>query len=199
MPPRRFSPHPSRVELTTELREAATIAEQKAAQAREAYFFDHPELATGDQDPDVFFREVVASEAEIASVLAPLFERFDQRAEQRARLVKAAQYLSPAILTQRLLSGIAGTSDERYSDFRASVVAFHDDYQRFFTQRLMEGELVSASDLEKLPRFAYRAEPRSVASIALPLGTLLIMTIALVAIALPRYPKCPVTAEASQA
>ncbi|NIP70532.1 MAG: hypothetical protein GTO04_15525, partial [Planctomycetales bacterium] len=40
-------PPPSRVELTTELRQASKEVEEEAAEAREQYYFDHPEYAEG--------------------------------------------------------------------------------------------------------------------------------------------------------
>lgn len=46
---------PSRVNLTTELREATEAADREAAAARDRYFFDHPEMQTGEMDTRAYF------------------------------------------------------------------------------------------------------------------------------------------------
>lgn len=191
-------PAPSRVELTTELREAATLAEQRAAEAREAYFFDHPDLAAGEQDPEVYFREVVASERDIESALAPLLEAFQRRRAERDRLIGTLQYLSPAVVTQRVLTRIAGTDDERYAEFRRQVIAFHQDYAGFFIDRLEAESIVRAADFEQIPRFQFQARDNLLGHIALPLTSMAALTLALIALALPQYRRYPVTQEATQ-
>ena len=69
-------PAPSRVALTTELREAASEADERAAEAREQYFFDHPEMVDGDVDQEIFFRQVALSEQDIGASVEPAARRF---------------------------------------------------------------------------------------------------------------------------
>ena len=88
-------PAPSRVELTTEMREASSKAEKEAAEAREAYFFDHPDLSDAGASDD-FFLQVLATEAAVERSVAHLVEAFDVQAEKREAMVSMLQFLSPA-------------------------------------------------------------------------------------------------------
>ncbi len=190
-------PAPSRVELTTELREAATIAEEQAAQAREDFFFDHPDLVSIDQDPEIYFREVQRSEAQIAAALAPLLSEFDSAAGRRAELVNWLQYLSPAIVAQRVFAQLAGTDEARFDQFRRQVVGFHAQYQQFFAIPLAAGATMSGEQLGTRPAFEFAAHRASWSDFALPFGSLLMTTLALIAFAFPRLSRYPVTPEAA--
>lgn len=184
-------PAPSRVVLTTELREAASEAEQNAAAAREAYFFDHPELAAGGEAPGAFFREVLASEAAIEQSIQPLLEAFESQAAKRASVVDALKYMSPAILTQQALTAIAGTDDARYADFRRQVREFHQNYRAFFAERLLADQPMTAADLKRMPEFEFAESSAYDRAIAAALA-LLLFSLALVAGALRLYRRYPV-------
>lgn len=184
-------PAPSRVTLTTELREAASEAEQNAAEAREAYFFDHPELTEGDEAPGAFFREVLASETAIERSIAPLLDAFESQAAERAGVVDALKYLSPAILTQQALARIAGTEDERYAAFRRQVLEFHQGYRGFFADRLLADQPVTSADLAGLPAFDF-AEPDDDDRVTGAALALLLFSTVLIVAALRRYRHYPI-------
>jgi len=50
-----FAP-PSRVTLTTELREASEAADRAAAADRDQYFFDHPDMQGGEMDTSAYYQ-----------------------------------------------------------------------------------------------------------------------------------------------
>ncbi len=185
-------PAPSRVTLTTELREAASEAEQNAAEAREAYFFDHPELTEGDAAPGAFFREVLASEAAIERSIAPLLESFERQAGERSRVVDTLKYLSPAILTQQALSGIAGTEDQRYAAFRQQVRDYHSDYRALFAARLLADQPMNSDALKRIPQFVLAEPADGKVRVAATLLALLSFSLVLVIAALRRYRHYPV-------
>jgi ABC-2 type transport system permease protein len=182
-------PAPSRVTLTTELREAATEAEQQAAEAREAYFFDHPELGD-EQAPGAFFREVLASEMAIESRIDPLLDDFERQSRDRAGVVNALQYLSPAIVAQQALTAQAGTDEARYERFRQQVREFHSVYRSFFADRMLADQIMNATDVEAIPVFRFEETHGRwpVAAIA----ALLVITLLLAALSLRRYRSYPV-------
>lgn len=185
-------PAPSRVTLTTELREAASQAEERAAAAREQYFFDHPELAGNAQEPGAFFREVLVSEAEISTSIAPLLDDFERQARQRTRVVDTLQFLSPAILAQRSLTAIAGTDDARFIAFQARVRDYHADYQEFFGRRLLADQAMTAAAMEAIPVFEFREATGLSTQLGAPLTVLLLFSLLLVAAALLRFRRYPV-------
>ena len=182
-------PAPSRVSLTTELREAASEAEERAAAAREQYFFDHPDMAGGDVDQEVFFREVAASEADIARSIEPQLAEFQRQAEQQARLVGRLKYLSPALLADHLFAAIAGTDRQYHEAFRRATFEFHSTWREFFVSRLRNDQPMTVNAWQSLPVFDYR--PPDLFSrgetLTNPLLTLLILVILVVVVALVRY------------
>ncbi len=182
-------PAPSRVALTTELREAATEADERAAEAREAYMFDHPEMVEGDVDQEIFFRQVALSEQDIAASIAPQLEAFEAQAERQAALMKWLKFSSPALLANDAFAALAGADRAYHAAFRAAVLEYHQRWQAFFLEPLMREQLLTAEDWANLPAFDYQPPRRYLpnSAINLPLVVLLVLGVALVAAGLAKY------------
>lgn len=148
-------PAPSRVELTTEMREATEIADQEAAESREAFFFDHPEMAGASANTDQFFLQVLATDSAVEKATQPLLEEFELQAARRQQVVDLLQFISPAIMTQNALNAISGTGTERFADFVDQMLTFHENWRDFFTDRVLKGELMTSAEFEKIPAFEY--------------------------------------------
>jgi ABC-2 type transport system permease protein len=148
-------PAPSRVELTTEMREATEIADQEAAESREAFFFDHPEMVGGDANADQFYLQVLATDSAVERAVQPLLEEFSLQAERRQGVVDLLQFSSPAIMTQNALNTISGTGSERFADFTDQVLAFHENWRGFFTNRIVKGTQMTAAEFDEIPVFVY--------------------------------------------
>ena len=149
-------PAPSRVELTTEMREASSRAQEDAAEAREAFFFDHPDMTDAGANTEDFFVQVLSTDAAVERAVKHLAEEFETQADKRQNMVKLLQYLSPAILTQEALSVVSGTNTDRFDDFAKQTLAFHDDWRSFFSRKITKGEKMSAADFDAIPAFTYR-------------------------------------------
>lgn len=152
-------PAPSRVELTTEMREATEIADQESAESREAFFFDHPEMVGGDANADQFFLQVLATDSAVERAVQPLMAEFDSQAGNRQQVVDLLQYTSPAIMTQNALNAVSGTGTERFTDFVEQVLTFHEDWRDFFTSRVIKGEQMSASEFDEIPTYTHQPLP----------------------------------------
>ncbi|MCU0759236.1 MAG: DUF3526 domain-containing protein [Steroidobacteraceae bacterium] len=186
---------PSRVELTTELREATEAADREAAADRDQYFFDHPEMQGGEMDRTAYFQSVARTEASISKAMAPLLERFEVQALRQQGLVEVLQYLSPATLAWQSLTALAGSDGARHREFRAQAVAFQGGWSEFFASRLMRGASLGPADYAALPRFRF-AEPATasvLARVALPLAVLALLVALLAWLALRRLRRLPVT------
>lgn len=172
---------PSRVHLTTELREATEAADRDAAAARDQYFFDHPEMQGAQMDTRAYFTSVARSEARISRDMLPLLQAFDDQAARQQRLVALLQYLSPGTLTYQALTTLAGSDGARHREFRAQTLRFHADWTRFFVERLEAGRSLSPADYARLPRFAYveAPAPESLRRVLLPLLVLALAAAAL--------------------
>lgn len=149
-------PAPSRVELTTEMREATEVADQESAESREAFFFDHPEMVGGDANADQFFLQVLATDSAVERAIEPLMEEFGAQAEKRQEVVDLLQYVSPSIMAQNALNAISGTGTERFSDFSEQVVSFHENWRGFFTNRIIKGKRMAAAEFDEIPTFEYK-------------------------------------------
>jgi ABC-2 type transport system permease protein len=182
-------PAPSRVALTTELREAASEADERAADAREAYMFDHPEMVDGDVDQEIFFRQVALSERDIAASIEPEFEAFEAQAQRQAALMKWLKYSSPALLASDAFTALSGTDRTYHAAFRAAVLDYHQSWQAFFIQPLLREELLTAQSWGDLPVFDYQPARRYLqnTAISVPILVLLVLGAVLVVAGLARY------------
>jgi ABC-2 type transport system permease protein len=146
-------PAPSRVALTTELREAASETEARAAAAREQYFFDHPDLSAAEPDQEIYFEAVARSETAISGSIAAALQAFDLQAGKQARLAERWQYLSPALVFQQSLSRLVGSDRDAYVAFRTAAFAHHTRWRQFFITALESGNAMTLADWDRLPRF----------------------------------------------
>ena len=187
-------PAPSRVELTTEMREATEIADQEAAESREAFFFDHPEMAGDNANADQFFLQVLATDSAVERAIEPLMEEFDVQARSRQDIVDLLQYVSPAIMTQNALNAISGTGTERFTDFVDQVLSFHENWRGFFTNRIVKGERMTAAEFDQIPTFGYRSwgVPNVLATTFGPVSGLILFVVILGGWSARRYARYPV-------
>jgi ABC-2 type transport system permease protein len=185
-------PAPSRVALTTEMREATEEADEQAAGAREAFFFDHPEMAGQAGNADAYFLQVLATNAAVERAVAPLLKEFDTQAEKRDAVVETLQYLSPAILTQQALAVISGTDSARFAEFTRQVTRFHARWRGFFQDKIVKGERMTAADFEAIPAFGYTDGGLAWPAVLKPLAALTLVTMLLLGWSAQRLRRFPV-------
>ena len=85
-------PAPSRVELAAQLREATEAADRAAAKDRDRWFFDHPDLRSGEAERAAYYRSVAASERVITDAITPQLSAFESRAAERRALTRRLQW-----------------------------------------------------------------------------------------------------------
>ena len=154
-------PTPSRVEFINTIRRAANDTNSKGREALAAYYEDHPELATGDQEKNLKDRDFIywAVNNEVAQRSEPLLARFDEQLAKQQRLVNRYRFLSPAIITQDALNDIAGTGVERYTRFRRSVERFHEEWKGYFVPKMFQDIKLTSTDYDTYPQFRFLEEP----------------------------------------
>jgi ABC-2 type transport system permease protein len=187
-------PAPSRVALTTEMREATELADKEAAASREAYLFDHPELAGAGANLDGFYIQVLATDAAVEKVVAPIMAEFASQARKREGVVDLLQYTSPAIAAQQALNALVGTGNARFEHFVAHVLKFHSDWRGFFVSKIAKGERMTAADFDAIPSFSYAPPGFDAvrAAVTGPLAFLALAIALLFAWAMRRYARYPV-------
>lgn len=152
-------PAPSRFEFITESRVVQTRVEKDFMKALDKYFYDHAEFApTGAAAEADFLATSLAKNAAIESAMMPLFNRFRGQLAKQDDMVAKVQFVSPAIMMQRILNDASGVSAARYAGFIDQVVVFRQTWTNFFTQRFVSLKPLRPDDYEHFPAFAYEEE-----------------------------------------
>jgi ABC-2 type transport system permease protein len=180
------APSPSRVELTTALRDATDGATEQGNVLLQRYYLDHPELmGAGGADMDNYAARSVAVQEAVEQSMAQTLERFDQRLAVQQSLADRYRFVSPAIVAHAALLDVTGTGAHRYAHFQRLVDDYHATWRAFFFPRIFSRTQLAAADYDALPAFEFREEPtRAVLERMLPgfLGLALpVMVILLVA------------------
>ena len=111
-------PTPSRLALLSEVREVEAETTRDLASLTDRFLTDHPELTVGDEGMPAFFRSAFLANDAARQVTAPIVDGFEQARFARGRALNLAQYLSPAIVAQRLLHQLADADLERQYRFQ---------------------------------------------------------------------------------
>ncbi len=178
-----FHPAPSRVVLTTKLREATDAATRDRQDALAAFMAEHPayaaEAGAGAPDPNVV---AAALQDATERLMAPHYAEFDRRLDAQRRTADRLRLASPALVTHAALLDLAGSGEARYRHFERQFDAFHSTWREFFNSRLLAGRSLTPEDYANLPRFAFEEEPiGSILRRLLPgLGVLVALTLLLI-------------------
>ncbi|MET4683362.1 ABC transporter permease subunit [Brevundimonas faecalis] len=186
-------PAPSRFEFITASRVVQTQVEKDYMKALDKYFYDHAEFAPqGAASEADFLATSLAKNAAVEKAMTPLFNQFRGQLAKQDDMVAQVQFVSPAIMMQRVLNDASGASAARYSGFIDQVVAYRQVWTDHFTRRFVAQTPLRSADYAAFPSFQYREEAvgdlagRSAPSI---LGLLALMTAVMVGAfaALRRY------------
>ncbi len=114
-------PTPSRLAFLSEIRTAQADTNRNLAKVTEGFLMDHPELSVGDDELPSFLRAAFLSNEAARENTQATIEAYDSARSGRDRTVRWAQYLSPAVIAQRLLHLSAGADLGRQHRFQAQV------------------------------------------------------------------------------
>jgi ABC-2 type transport system permease protein len=153
-------PAPSRFDFITASRSEQTVTERNYMAALDRYYYDHVEFAPEGEVND-FLAVTMAKKQAVDEAMAPLYARFRSQLAAQDRAVAQLQYLSPAIMMQRVLNEAAGTSSARYEDFFEQVGTFRERWVEYFTRRFLNEIPLRAADYPDFPAFVYEHEPVS--------------------------------------
>ena len=154
-------PTPSRVAFVSLARSVTNEANAVSDKLMSKYLVDHPELAGAGVDMSDFWTRSLTVQDTIEKVLAPHYTDFERQLEQQQAVITGARVLTPALLVQTALEDLAGTGLPRWQAFRAQTLAFHQQWQAFFIARQVRQQKLTAAEVEAVPTFVFREEPRS--------------------------------------
>jgi ABC-2 type transport system permease protein len=165
------APPPSRPDLVNDMRLAYVRAKDKAPEVLADYYRDHPEYAPDSgTDVDNAFREYWAIQQRADGDMAGAVRRFDAALAAQRRLAGRLQFVSPAILLQRVLDGLSGNNHERFQSFSDQVQHYFDQVQASLTPSMFRSAPLTLAQYDGLPQFRFEEEPlaRQIASVGAP-------------------------------
>ena len=156
-------PVPSRQAFVAEMRVESESAQKMNIDedALATFIADHPEFAENiEGGADWAMARVIRDE--IASrQLAPVVERYTAQRNRQQALIKRLSYLSPTLLTHRVLLDVAGTGTTQQQAHLERVRAFQRAWQAHFVPLLLAKKPFRPADYDDVPRFERFDEPVS--------------------------------------
>ncbi len=149
-------PMPSRTRMVNEMRALKAASSKKQDAILASYLRDHPEYAQQDTAKYSYWHRYMASQKVLKQELEPLLNTYENQIKKQQEGISKLRIISPAIIMQESLSGIAGTSTLNYEDYRKQVVDFAGDWRDYFLPLLYRNETFTSGLVTGLPQFEYR-------------------------------------------
>lgn len=152
-------PMPSRNLMINEMRTMKAEVTEQQDKILDNFLRDHPEYAINDSTQTrSFWHSYMASQKLIKKNMEPILNSYEEQLQNQQNWISKFKWLSPAILAQESLNGMAGTSKENYEDYRKQVVAFAGEWREHFMPFLYNNRDFSQEDYADLPSFKYRSK-----------------------------------------
>jgi ABC-2 type transport system permease protein len=150
-------PAPSRVALTTELREVSDRAAAQGDTAVGQFLADHPEMAaTGVLSTSNTWGRTIALQERTNDAMRTTYAAFDSALAVQQAVAARFRFFSPAMVVQDALHDVAGRGTQRFRDYDAQLDRYHRAWQAFFFARIFAERPFTAQDFAQLPTFTYR-------------------------------------------
>ncbi len=190
----KFPPQPDEKTASPRLnalRNSAYLNVPTEDQLLTAYFRRHPEWQSQLTYGRMIFAIQQARDEYIEEQLFPLLATVESQRTKQERLVHLASLFSPAIILQKVISEVAGTSAARHENFVRQFDEYVRQRNQFFATRVFQGQPIAAAEINTLPKFAFREEsPNSLLRrVALSFVLLLLLPLALLSGAIRLYRK----------
>lgn len=148
-------PTPSRLVLLSEVREVEAETTRDLASLTDRFLTDHPELTVGDEGMPAFFRAAFLANDAARRVTAPIVDGFEQARFARGRALDLAQYLSPAIVAQRLLHQLADADLERQYRFQEQARQALFELADAVGPAIVSRNRITVVEFDDLPAFVF--------------------------------------------
>lgn len=152
-------PLPSRMLQITKSREVTDEVAKAGSKRLDQYYNDHPELLPKGKKVDYndYSLAYMQTQVEIEKAIKPIEDQFTKQREQQQQFISYYRFFSPAIFTQQALNSVAGTGQDRYTEFERQVNVFYANFQEYFRQKVFRQEKMASTDFAQIPSFKYQA------------------------------------------
>lgn len=173
-------PPPSRLAYLSEMRQGEVTAVRETAELTAGFLADHPEMTVSDEGVPGYFSSTFLANQQARERTTPVLEAFNESRQQRSALVGALQYLSPAMIADRAMTGIAGGDVARSLAFQEQAQAALADLSSRIGPAVVARQRISLAEYDAIPpfRFNERSLAATIGQAALPLGFLLVLALA---------------------
>ena len=154
-----FHPLPSRMLQITKSRDVSDEVTKAGSKKLDQYYNDHPELVPKGKKVDYndFALSYLQTQIEVDKAIQPIENQFTAQRQKQQQFISYYRFFSPAIFTQQALNSVAGTGQDRYTDFENQVNTFYTNFQEYFRQKVFRQEKMASSDFARIPSFEYRS------------------------------------------
>lgn len=154
-----LNPLPSRMLQITKSRDVSDEVAKAGSKKLDQYYNDHPELLPKGKKVDYkdYSLAYLQTQIEVDRAIQPIEDQFTQQRRKQQQFISYYRFFSPAIFTQQALNAVAGTGQDRYTDFDQQVDSFYKGFQEYFRQKVFRQEKMSSTDFSKIPSFSYKS------------------------------------------
>ena len=149
-------PTPSRLAFLSEIRTAQGETNRNLAALTDGFLMDHPDLSVGDESLPSFYRAAFLSNEAARENTKPIIEAYEAARAGRDRTVRWAQFLSPAIIAQRLLHLCAGADLKRQHRFQGQVQQALDELGTAIGPSVVSRNRLPLAAFDELEPFAFK-------------------------------------------
>ena len=151
----RVYPMPSRLAFLSDVRDVEAETNRNLASLTDSFLTDHPELTVGDEGLPSFYRAAFLANDAARRVTAPIVDGFERARSARSRTLDFAQYLSPAIVAQRLLHRLADADLERQYRFQAQARDALFELANVLGPAIVSRNRITLTEFDGLRRFTF--------------------------------------------
>lgn len=176
---------PPRTQMVQEIREHKAEAVERQDEILDNYLRDHPEYAINDSTQSRnYWHSFIASQKLIKDELRPILETYENQIKQQQQWLSKLKWLSPAIIAQRSLGEMAGTTKADYDNYHTQVQQFAEQWRNYFVPLLYNNESFKGAMYTNLPTFKYTAKNDN--SLLFSIGGLVLISVIIALLTLSR-------------
>lgn len=179
-------PAPSRIVLTTQLREATDAAAERRQDAVATFLLDHPGAVADSGALSDPFVQAVALQDAAERTMAPHYAAFDAALDAQRRAAERFRLLSPALVVQGALLDLSGSGEHRFRHYEQQFDRYHLAWREAFTGRMLRQEMLTPATLAALPAWSFAEEDWGTLGARLAPGLLILLALVL-AIGVPGW------------
>jgi ABC-2 type transport system permease protein len=154
-----WAPVPSRVELITAVRQAASLTPSETTTLVSSYYETHPDAERSTDAADTTAIRGLAQQDEVDARIDPILTAYSEAVAQQQAFADGLRFLSPPLLIHDAVTELAGSGAGRYRQFGAQVDQYHRRWRGYFYPLVHARTMLGTPHYDNAPRFTFVDEP----------------------------------------